>query len=256
MLLWRMLEEHKMGITAVQEHHIRSKSILQSQNSGQNSTTRIWFGGSPDSSANARWSATDVAAANMETECGGVYRTQADIGRFDACDRDAVKVLARQVHHDASVRRRQWEQLGQKLAGTSVPLITLCDHKLHALPGADSEGLRESKVKVQLADRARQHDVAVTEKWGLHDAWDVVYGENEDGPSGFTFTWNPKPRNGWRPRRLDRLHVASSLQEYVQGAHNTTAVASDHKEVIVQFEQPPLQRVPPRTRFPTESLRN
>ena len=104
------------------------------------------------------------------------------------------------------------------MTGTSVPLITLCDHNSHVLPGTDSEGLRESKLKVQPSERARQQEVAVIEKWRLYDAWDVVYGENEDRPSGFTFAWNQKPGNRWRPRRLDRVHVASSLREYVQGA--------------------------------------
>ena len=88
----RMLREHKVGIVAVQEHHITSESTLQSKEI-LGRTTWIWSGGSPDTSANARWSAADVAITNIETECGRVYRTQADIGRSDACG-DTVKVLA------------------------------------------------------------------------------------------------------------------------------------------------------------------
>ena len=139
--------------------------------------------------------------------------------------RDTIRVLAGHLHHYAQVRPKQWEQLGQKLIGTDVPLITLCDHNSHVLLGADSEGLRESKLKIQLADQTRQQEVTVIEKWGLHDAWDVVYGESDGRPSGFTYAWSQNPGTRWKPRRLDSVHVASSLREYVWGAYTTTAVA-------------------------------
>ena len=60
----------------------------------------------------------------------------------------------------------------------------------------------------------------------------------------------------WKPRKLDCIHVALSLQEYVQGAYTTIVVVSDHNAVIVQLQQPPLQRVPPRLRFATKVLQD
>ena len=251
-LLIRMLRQHHVDVAAVQEHHITMQPVLDSQ--------KLW----------AEKRRYGLAAVPTPTNMrGGVllmWRTpvwelqSAYIGHrlivavLRHVSGDSIQVLAGHLHHDAPQRQKQWEQLGRRLSPAGAPLIALCDHKSHIIPGVDSEGMKESKLKTQLNDKARQQEVQILEKCKLHHAWDVLYGECDERPNGFTYGWVQKPGVKWKPRRLDRVHVADSLREYIQAVYTTTAVASDHKAVVVQFEQPLLRKVQPRQRFPTEML--
>ena len=119
-LLLRMLREDKVGIAAVQEHHITSASILQSQ--------KFWAerrgyglaavptpvrmrGGVLLMLQSPTWKVTSV-------EYIGHRLILADLMHVTG---DTVKVLAGHLHHDAPLRQKQWEQLGPKLTATSVP---------------------------------------------------------------------------------------------------------------------------------------
>ena len=150
-LLMRMLREHKVGIAAVQELHITSESVLQSQKIWAERLAAVPTPVQMRGGVLLMWQSPTWKLSSVEYI--GHKLILADLMHVT---RDTVKVLAGHLHHDAPVRQKQWEQLGQKLTGTSVPLITLCDHHSHVLPGADSEGLRESKLKVQLSDQAQQ----------------------------------------------------------------------------------------------------
>ena len=118
----------------------------------------------------------------------------------------------------------------------------------------DSWGMRESKIKAKYNQQAREREVGVLERCAVHDVWDIVHGERDDRPPGYTFNCKQAGDPKWRPRRLDGVHVSTTLRNFVLGAYVCAHVPSDHRAVIVQVSPPKVNRVLPRFRFPLEML--
>ena len=210
-LLVRMLKEQGVHICAVQEHHITTAPELESQ--------RFWL---------EKQGYGVTAVPTPQGYRGGVMLiwsllywkaiSQVYIGHRvviaepEHLTTTRVVVVAGHFHHDAPERQRQWERVEAALKGKDGPVIMLCDHNSYMVPESDNSGVKESKLKAKYNRQARALEAQCLSASSMYDVWDVLQGEREDRPAGYTYDWKRRQDTRWRPRRLDRIHVSECLR--------------------------------------------
>ena len=106
------------------------------------------------------------------------------------------------MHHEASIREKQWTNLKPQLAAMpDIPCLFLMDCNSPIVPGADS--LYTNDVEPKMIRSARQMEVETLQQLQMMDAWTVIHAERDDPVPGYTLGFsgsNPQPR------RIDRIY--------------------------------------------------
>ena len=142
-------------------------------------------------------------------------------------------------HHEGQSRERMWGDAPLFPWDADVPALTLCDHNCVVLPGYDFEQT-SSHAALRHVLAAREREVSCLGRLGLVDAWTLAHPvedtPDELRPKGWTWGFPAHKEDQSEEaqlkrqvglRRIDRIHVSSSIIPAVTGAY-TARVANSH----------------------------
>ena len=160
--------------------------------------------------------------------------------------------------HDPVFRCRQWNDLSRFVSVFSqgCPVFMLADHNSVHLLVIDTSFPLSVSAGCQVA-RAKESQLLqsldLTDAWlHVHSGVDSVFADSEP-VLGYTFRFG---HNNHHLRRLDRVHVPSSLVSWVSECYSFFLGGADHKAVFVDISPPETLPVRPRFRMNVSFLQD
>ena len=158
-----------------------------------------------------------------------------------------ITLVVVHFHHKHTRRQSQWKDIAKELHRTN--LILCADHNSLVVKHRDAFAPPQFELDTPL--RAREQEVAILAKAGLHDVWVDIHcptlmdikDKETLCPTGFTYGY---PREGerldpQRLRRIDRIHTTSESLSLAISVYPMFAANSDHKAILAEFTHPSFE---------------